>query len=299
MNRVCIVIVTRNRRPFLEEAVRAALAEPEADLLVVDNDSSDGTREWLAGQPGLEVLETGANLGGAGGFAAGMRRAYERGYEWMWIMDDDVRPLPGAVAKLLAYGAVAPSVQPTKLDARGRVFEFEGRIHPRSFRRSRLTHAAVFADRAWVDCNTANFEGMFLHRRVVEAVGYPRADFFIAWDDAYYGWKVSGKLKNIYVRDACIQKQFAKEKAVIGGKRFLSSTLFGRFFHLRNFMRVIRLERLGGRAYMQYAYEWAKAFLLTVVLDRDLRGAAWLFTAARDGWRGELRPSTERFLARR
>lgn len=300
MKAVCIIIVTRNRLECLKRAVRAALSEPLADLLVVDNASTDGTREWLSAQADFDVLETGGNLGGAGGFAAGMRRAYDRGYEWLWVMDDDVMPLPGGAAVLLKYGEIAPSVQPTKLDAKGRVFEFEGLIHPKSFRRSRLTHAKVFGGRDWVECTTANFEGMFIHRRVIDAVGFPEAEFFLAWDDAYYGWKVSRRMKNIYVREACVRKQFDKEAVVIGGKRLFSSTLFGRFFHLRNFMRVIRLERLGARAYLQYGYEWTKAAVLTVFLEGDVRGVIWLVRAAAIGWSGkDLAPSTRRFLEAR
>ena len=299
MRKVCLVIVTYNRLACLQKAVAAALREDDADVLAVDNASTDGTREWLREQKTVNVLEMTENAGGAGGFSAGMRWAYEKGYEWIWLMDDDVVVLPGSLCKLLAYGEVAPSVQPSKLDAAGHVFEFEGIIHPHSFRRSRLPHRRVFKDRSWVDCTTANFEGMFMNRKVVEVVGYPRADFFLAWDDAYYGWLVSRRLRNIYVKDFCIQKQFDKNRAVIGGKRLFSSSFFGRYFHLRNFMRVIRLERLGPRAYLQYAYEWLKAVALTLVLDRKFREAAWLFAAARAGWSGDdLRPSTQAFLNR-
>lgn len=35
---------------------------------------------------------TGENLGGAGGFNFGIRRAYEAGYDAIWIMDDDTYP---------------------------------------------------------------------------------------------------------------------------------------------------------------------------------------------------------------
>ena len=35
------------------------------------------------------------NLGGAGGFSAGVRCAFERGASWFWVMDDDVTVMPG------------------------------------------------------------------------------------------------------------------------------------------------------------------------------------------------------------
>ena len=36
------------------------------------------------------------NLGGAGGFSAGVKKAYELGAEWFWVMDDDVAVMPCA-----------------------------------------------------------------------------------------------------------------------------------------------------------------------------------------------------------
>ncbi len=299
MKKVCLVVVTYNRLGCLQKAVMGARHETEADILVVDNASTDGTQEWLQRESEINILELPTNTGGAGGFAAGMRWAYEKGYEWIWVMDDDVVILPGSLPKLLDYGKIAPSIQPSKLDAKGHVFEFEGILHPKSFRRSRLPHCRVFKDKNWVDCTTANFEGMFLHRQIIESLGYPRSDFFLAWDDAYYGWLVSRRFKNIYIKDFCIQKQFDKNRALIGGKRLFSSSFFGRYFHLRNFMRVIRLEHLGLRAYFQYAYEWLKAFALTLLLDKKGRDLKWLFTAAKVGWRcDELTENTQAFLNR-
>lgn len=36
------------------------------------------------------------NTGGAGGFSAGVERAFELGAEWFWVMDDDVAVEPTA-----------------------------------------------------------------------------------------------------------------------------------------------------------------------------------------------------------
>ena len=299
MNPVCIVIVTRNRLEMLKVCVTAARKNAQgADILVVDNASTDGSGEWLKGQSGIKILRMCENTGGSGGFAAGMDWAYAQGYEWMWIMDDDVMPLPQGLCRLLgsARATGAKMIQPTKLDAHGRVFEHDGMIDVHSFRRLQLTYARVFGDADAVTCTAANFEGLFVHRSVIDAVGGPPADFFLALDDAYYGWLASRHVKFVYVRYPCIQKQFDKEHLVVGGRRFLSSTPFSRFFHVRNFVRIIRLEHLGIRAWLQFLFEFGRAAALTLILDRKLKGFLWLFVAIRDGWRGNLADSNRCFL---
>ena len=43
------------------------------------------------------------NLGGAGGFSAGVKKAYELGAAWFWVMDDDVAVLPDGIEKLAKW----------------------------------------------------------------------------------------------------------------------------------------------------------------------------------------------------
>lgn len=40
-------------------------------------------------QKTIFYFNTGRNLGGAGGFNFGVRKAYEAGYDYIWLMDDD------------------------------------------------------------------------------------------------------------------------------------------------------------------------------------------------------------------
>ncbi|MBR1871273.1 MAG: glycosyltransferase [Kiritimatiellae bacterium] len=308
MNDVCIVVATHNRIECLKNLLAAIDGTaPGADVLVVDNASTDGTCEFATGElrfadvsKGMPqygsrrmILRLPVNAGGSGAFHEGMRLAYETGYEYIWVMDDDVVALPGAIDALKRFASIAPAVQPVKLDAHGRVFAFEGMIHPKSFRRSRLS----FGGNDYVPCNAANFEGMFMRRETIEKAGLPEKDFFIAWDDTYYGWKVAQHVRNIYVNFPCIQKQFDKERFSTGSKRWFSSSLFSRYFHLRNFRRIIALEHLGARAWIQYAYEWCKAFALTAVFECSPRKTIWLFRAIADGAPGrDLQVSTKRFL---
>lgn len=105
------VVVTYNRLALLKECVQALKAQtlPPTELWIIDNCSTDGTKEWLdslKGDSKLHVVHTERNIGGAGGFALGTKLAVEAGCDFVWLMDDDTMPQPDAL-KLLAKVAAA------------------------------------------------------------------------------------------------------------------------------------------------------------------------------------------------
>ena len=95
---VAAVVVTYNRLPLLRQCLAALAAQTAQDLTIflVDNASTDGTAEAVAEMalPNLVYRNTGKNLGGAGGFAYGVREAALAGYDALWLMDDDTLPTP-------------------------------------------------------------------------------------------------------------------------------------------------------------------------------------------------------------
>lgn len=96
------VVTTYNRLAQLKVTVARLLAEPLDHLLVIENGSTDGSRDWLAAQddPRLVVIEMPYNGGGALGFETGMREVRARfDPDWLVLMDDDARPRPGAIAR--------------------------------------------------------------------------------------------------------------------------------------------------------------------------------------------------------
>lgn len=277
---VCAIVVTHNRRASLARTLEA-LRPFGVDVAVVDNASSDGTRALLRETPWVRTLPLAENLGGSGGFAAGMRWACAKGYRWLWVMDDDVVPLPGALEAFARHARPGVCLNPSKLTAKGEVFEFEGGLHWPTLRRRRLPHAKVFRTAEAVPCETACFEGMFVDARLAEGLIAPWQDFFIAWDDILFGLLAAKAGTNLYLKDFCIRKQFDKVRPLIGRLRSHSSPM-GRYFHLRNFCLVIRYVRQrgwGGRlAWFRFAYEWAKACALTL-LEGNAAGVRLLVLA--------------------
>ena len=103
MGNILAVVVTYNRLELLKKCTECIKAQKQpCDLLIVNNASTDGTEEYLATitSDNVFAVNTGANLGGAGGFAAGMKYAAEHGYEYAWIMDDDCLPGEDTLALL-------------------------------------------------------------------------------------------------------------------------------------------------------------------------------------------------------
>lgn len=196
--RVTAVVVTFNRLDLLRELVERLDEVPElTEVLVVDNASTDGTGEWLAGLadrgPGVErpivpVLgrTLARNTGGAGGFHDGLDWALERGADLVWLMDDDGLPEPGCLARLLReddldfWGPLVVDretpdrlVFPIRLPGGARV------VH-------RLADARAAARDGRIEGIVIPFNGVLVTRALVERIGLPRAEFFIWGDDHEY-----------------------------------------------------------------------------------------------------------------
>jgi rhamnopyranosyl-N-acetylglucosaminyl-diphospho-decaprenol beta-1,3/1,4-galactofuranosyltransferase len=103
--RIVAVVVTFNRLALLQRLVSRLLEVGGlAEILVVDNASTDGTAEWLAAQAApVSTLSLPDNRGGAGGFDVGVRAAYDGGADLIWLMDDDGIPEPDCLKILLDH----------------------------------------------------------------------------------------------------------------------------------------------------------------------------------------------------
>jgi glycosyltransferase involved in cell wall biosynthesis len=107
-----IVIPCFNQARFIDEALRTALAQPECDVIVVDDGSTDGCGEIAARHS--RVLVVRQPRGGVG--AARNRGLRDAGGEFVLFLDADDRLTSGAVDKLRA----ALTSQPEAAFAYGR-----------------------------------------------------------------------------------------------------------------------------------------------------------------------------------
>ncbi len=100
-----VAICTLDRKRHLERAIDALLVQlrdfPKGRLLVVDNGSTDGTREYLAQleRTGPHVATVGESEKGL--FFARVRAITEATGEFLFFLDDDAVPQPGWLAGML------------------------------------------------------------------------------------------------------------------------------------------------------------------------------------------------------
>jgi GT2 family glycosyltransferase len=130
------VVVNWNGGDRLLRCVNALLASepPPVEILVVDNASRDGSARLVEELEGVRILQTGTNLGFAGGANAGAKAASA---PLILFMNPDVRVEPDALAHLVAVvgaqervGVVGPEIRNTDgtLQNRGLVIDPTG--HP-------------------------------------------------------------------------------------------------------------------------------------------------------------------------
>ena len=166
------------------------------EILLVDNGSPDGSGDRLrARYPAVQYLQTGANLGYAGGNNRGIEWAVARGAEWVLVVNNDTVADADCVSQLLTaarrderIGALAPLI--VRFDAPDRIWFAGGTLSlVRALGRHDLEGHPVEdvagdgRDAAWRQCTFLTGCCVLFRARALEEVGLFREDFFAYVED--------------------------------------------------------------------------------------------------------------------
>jgi dolichol-phosphate mannosyltransferase len=114
MTRAWIVIPTYNEAENLPALIAAVRAEIAASILVVDDNSPDGTGRiadaLAAAHPDVHVLHRTAKAGLAAAYVAGFQRALAEGADYVLEMDADFSHDPADLPRLLAAARAGADV---------------------------------------------------------------------------------------------------------------------------------------------------------------------------------------------
>lgn len=279
-NQVGIVVVTYNRLQLLKEVIESLRAQTmkDYDIVIVNNGSTDDTPNWLEKQTDIITI-TQDNLGGAGGFHTGMKYVAEHGYDYCWVMDDDVVCNPTALEELIkAYHTVPeagfvcsrvvgingkPMNTPTALGA------YKDGDYTDTFE--------LVNEHQMVRVTTATFVSVLIKTNIIRSIGLPYKEFFIWGDDTEYTQRISNKYR-CYV--ACKSEVLHKrriQKSLSIYEETDDNRLPNYFYQIRNsnFLKYRKLSKRAKLGMIRRGYNKA----LNLWLKGDKTRAHILFRA--------------------
>jgi len=113
MPRVAIIVLNWNGLTDTLACLESLqwLDYPNYEIMVVDNGSTDGSVSAIRGQfPAVTIIETGENLGFAGGNNVGMRHALENGADCVLLLNNDTEVAPDFLGRLVEAAEADPRV---------------------------------------------------------------------------------------------------------------------------------------------------------------------------------------------
>ncbi|MCK9279449.1 MAG: glycosyltransferase [Melioribacteraceae bacterium] len=258
--KIAAVVVTYNRLELLKKCIDALRNQSyQLDrIIIIDNSSGDGTWKYLLSLDFVDSVRQ-QNSGGAGGFCAGIKKAYSEGFDLVWCMDDDNEPEYNSLKYLLE-----------RVDSDERIFN--------SLCIEKITNDPCFGlyinGKLSLDINeiskneiikSANFfNGTLIPREVIKRIGFPNPHYWEQGDNFDYFLEAIEKgISSITITKSIIYhpkqnykliKFFGKDYkyAIMSSfkKRiFIRNILFiyktRSSFTLRNMFRIIVFECIG------------------------------------------------------
>lgn len=250
MQKVAAVVVTYNRKKLLGECLdRLLKQEYPCDVLLIDNASTDGTRESVENLIQLDKIQyynTGSNLGGAGGFNFGMKLAVEKGYEYVWIMDDDTYVETDTLRRFMDvdqdldgnYGFLS-----------GAAYWTDGSLCNMNRQRISLKKKAEDYSSKISPIIMATFVSFFVKSSVIWEMGLPIKEFFIWADDLEYSRRISRKYPCYLVPGSKVIHCMGSNQKV-GIEQESKDRLWRYQYLYRNEVYVFRREGMKGWLYL-------------------------------------------------
>lgn len=190
---IAAIVVTYNRAELLKECLKALSSQtyPLKKVYIVDNASTDSTKDVISSfcqKLPIEILALNKNIGGAGGFHVGLKKAHgNNDLDGFWLMDDDGIPADDCLEELVKYMDKYPYICPLVLDV-----EDDTKL---AFARNGSNNLETLLDenknKDIIERMSAPFNGILLRKDLVDTIGYPKKEMFIWGDEVEYNLRAS------------------------------------------------------------------------------------------------------------
>lgn len=205
-----VVIVTYNRLALLKECL-ACVDNQEVkfdNVVIVDNKCTDGTTDYLKGLVDkYHIIFEPENGGGAKGFRDGVEYAHVNlNTDWILLIDDDAMLAPNYL-KVISEGITMHS----DCKAFSGTVMTDGVIditHRKTLRLGKTFDIVPVPKDAYEEAcfeyDLSSFCGLVFDSHLIDKIGYPRADYFIWYDDSEYSLRIRKESKIININSTFI-----------------------------------------------------------------------------------------------
>ncbi len=278
---------------------------PALNIVVVDNGSRDDSVNAIqVAFPEVTVLETGANLGYAGGNNVGIRHALAQGAEYVFVLNNDTTVAPDIIRQFLRVAQSKPDaafISPRIYEAdRPNTIYYDGGMWDWQTQCVRLLgkgnedigQAGVSARETEIIHGCA----VFFPVTTMSRIGLIDERFFLLFEETDWSFRAREAGLRNYVAPAA--KVWHKGAASFGGR----DTPLRHYFHTRNYLlwgerhlgRAAFYRLLAGRIF-QDLFKFSQATVNLSLAD-NMRRIYWNWRRALSSWQG--RRSDPQFYAK-
>ncbi len=233
--KVCAIVVTFNRLELLKLTIEKLKSQTFKlnKIIIVNNASTDDTKKYLStiNEEIFEVYNLETNIGGAGGFNYGIKKAYQTENDLFWIMDDDTIAQENSLEKLL-LGLEKVKGENVGFVASNVLFKDN----------KPCAMNMPLIDEFWneytaegiVKIKTSSFVSLLIKREVVKEVGLPIKEFFLWGDDAEYTLRITRNGFDGYLIGDSIVHHYMNENVGVNIVKASSDRINRFFYEYRN-----------------------------------------------------------------
>ena len=269
MCKVAAVIVTFNRKELLLQNLKECFNQNYelTKIIIVDNHGTDNTKDYLEDRLNINDLSKieycylESNIGGAGGFEYGLKKAFADKYDFVWLMDDDGKPknsntLLNLMKFVFEFNYLGKDVILNSLVCYDDVQLSFGIIEDKT-----IKYNIFDINNKYVKGFINPFNGTLISYKAIEKLGFPKGEYFIKGDEKeyllralYYKVPVYTVVESLYFhpspRISSSSKKFFGKKLVnnieAGWKEYysmrnncLNSKIYDKFSFFKNCRRII------------------------------------------------------------
>lgn len=226
MKTIAVIVTYSNRFHLLKQVIESILSQDINKIIVIDNNSEPSSKEQLKlfekqNSEKVKVIYLPENIGSAGGFKRGLQEAYnDSESEFIWLFDDDNIAKKGSYVALVSFynrkeleknNSMLISLRSDRkqyyksIEANDTeiltgkknsfmTFDFISYIKNKFFTKK----TNIKFNQNYGETHQAPYGGMFLHKNLINKIGYPDDRFFVYADDTEYSYRIIKNGGKIY-----------------------------------------------------------------------------------------------------